>query len=217
MLLWSGTALASDGDERWEGAYGGIHVGASWLSGSMTAYTPYNSYAGFPVTGLNDSAIIGGVQLGYNIQMDSGLVFGLEATASLTDIDKGAYTPIDALDDAPDNRLFWRKSDFTATVAPRIGYASDSFLITGKAGLAIADFEVGHDQNGTDIVGKKTKFGYVLGAGVEYALTSRISAGVQYDYENFGSKSIGVSGSPDIDIDQGGDLHVAKVVLNYQF
>lgn len=217
MLLWSSAALASDGaaDQRWDGVYGGVHLGVGRLSGTMTAYTPYNSYEGFPVHGLNDTAFLGGVQLGYNHQMGN-VVVGIEATASLTDVKKAAYT--DGLNNSPSDKLFWRKTGFTATLAPRIGYAAGPLLVTAKGGLAVADFKVGHDQNGTDIESKKTQYGYVLGAGVEYALTPQISAGVQYDYENFGHNSQHIVGpDADIFIAQGGDLHAAKVVVNYKF
>lgn len=212
LIGCSTAAFAQDAtaESRWEGAYGGVHIGGSWLNGAMTAYTPYNSYNGFSVADLNNGNFSGGAQLGYNHQMGS-VGIGAEAMMSFTDIDRASTT------NNPGS-LFWRKASMTATVAPRLSYATPSMIFYAKGGLAIARFEVGHDQNGTDIVASDTQTGYVLGAGAEYALTPRISAGVQYDYMNFGNAVTHVvSPASDIDIAQGGKIHSARLVVNYRF
>ena len=82
MTIPAAPALAQDaGIERWDGVYAGVNAGGSWASGDMTAYTPYNSYDGFPVTDLNDASFAGGLQIGYNKQMGS-LGLGAEAAMS---------------------------------------------------------------------------------------------------------------------------------------
>jgi outer membrane immunogenic protein len=214
IAMLSATAHA---EGRWDGIYGGVHAGAAWQNGDMTAYTPYNSYEGFPVAGMNDSGFIGGVQLGYNHQMGN-VVVGIEAGATLAGLEKAAYTPIDGTDTAPDDKLFYRKSNFNATLAPRVGYVFGPVLVSAKGGLAIANSEVGHDQNGTMISAKDTLVGYVLGAGADYALNDKISVGVAYEYQSYkGSRQHVTGPSSDIFIKQGGDFHIAKVAVNYQF
>lgn len=214
LVAMSGVAFAADAPVQpnvfqWSGFYAGAHVGGTWLKGNMTAYTPYNSYSGFGVSGLNDGSFAGGVQLGYDHQVGN-IVLGVAADATFMDINKSSS------DDAP-GTLFWRKLNWTATVTPRIGYAFDNIMIYGKGGLALGGFEVGHDQNGTNISSKKTQIGYVLGAGVEYAMARNWTMNLEYDYMNFGNDSIHVNGSPDISIEQGGDVHAVKLGLNYKF
>ena len=41
----------------WTGAYVGAHVGGGSLYGDMTAYTPYNGFAGFEVGSLDTSGL----------------------------------------------------------------------------------------------------------------------------------------------------------------
>lgn len=193
----------------WTGTYIGVHIGGGSLNGDMTAYTPYNSYNGFEVGSLDTTGILGGLQLGFNYQTGT-IVLGVEADASLMNL--GAIS-----DDNDPGRDFWRDLNWTATIAPRIGIAMDSVLVYAKGGVAFGGFEVGHDQSGTDISAESTEIGFVIGGGVEYALDQNWSMKLEYNYMNFGDARIEVSGSPDIEIKQGGDLHAVKFGLNYRF
>jgi outer membrane immunogenic protein len=196
---------------RWDGFYGGVHVVSAHLSGGMDAYTPYNSYDGFALNGMSKSGTLAGLQLGYNRQ-SGDVVFGVEGTFSFGDIKK------ESRDNEP-GTLFWRKTDFVATIAPRLGYVYGNFLAYGKVGLAVANFEVGHDQNGTNLTTKDSKSGYLVGLGGEYAFSPRISVSVGYDYMNFGkSKALLTSASgTNLFMTQGGDISAFKVALNYKF
>lgn len=193
----------------WTGAYIGAHIGGASLVGDMTAYTPFNGFAGFEVGSLDTSGLLGGVQAGFNYQMGT-IVLGIEADASLMNL--GAIS-----DDNDPGTEFWRDLNWTATIAPRIGIAMDSVLLYAKGGLAFGGFEVGHDQNGTDISAESTEMGFVLGGGVEYALDESWTMKLEYNYMKFGDNRIEVSGTPDIEIEQGGDVHAVKFGLNYRF
>lgn len=195
--------------QGWSGFYAGAHVGGAWLDGDMTAYTPYNGYTGFSVADLSDSGVAGGLQLGYNYQMGN-VVFGITVDGSLMNLNKSSTN------DAP-STPFWRKLDWTATLAPRLGYSFDDAMVYGKAGLALGGFTVGHNQNGTNIESSSTGTGYVLGAGVEYALAPNWTMDLEYNYMNFGSERINVNGNPDISIERGGDVHAVNLGLNYRF
>lgn len=196
---------------NWEGAYIGAHLGAAWLRGDMTAYTPNNSYNGFGVSGLDTSGATGGLHIGYNHMLDNNVVLGLEAGASLANLSKHSSDNVAGTE-------FWRKLNWTGTLTGTLGYAMDSTMLYGKAGLAVGGFEVGHDQGGTNISSKSTQYGYVLGAGVEYAFDPNWSVNVEYDYMNFGKDSIHVSGpSADIFLKQGGDVHQVMAGVNYRF
>jgi outer membrane immunogenic protein len=214
LMCVAGVAHAADGASdtlRWNGFYGGAHVISARLSGGMDAYTPYNSYDGFALYGMNKSGTLAGLQLGYNHQLGD-LVIGVEGSLSFGDIKK------ESRDNEP-GTLFWRKTNFIATIAPRLGYAYGNFLAYGKVGLAVANFEVGHDQNGTNLTSKDNRAGYLVGLGGEYAFSPRMSVSLGYDYMNFGrGKALLTSPSgTNLFMTQGGNISAVKLALNYKF
>lgn len=205
-------AMAQDdtGTERWDGIYAGVNAGGTWISGDMTGYTPFNSYNGFPVLDANDGSISGGVQLGFNEQMGS---FGLGAEVSLmvTDLEK------ETIDNSP-GTAFSRRSDFNGSAGPRMTFATDDFALYAKGGLAFGNFEVAHNQNGTLISSDETLYGYMLGGGVDFALSDSISVGVQYEYQDYGNAEIHVpSSGSDIFITPNATVQNLKAVVNFSF
>jgi outer membrane immunogenic protein len=103
--------------------------------------------------------------------------------------------------------------DWVSTLAPRLGYAFDRWLVYGKFGGAWAHSSV--TVNGT-IVGfpgavgfaeSGTVSGWVLGVGTEYALWDRWTAKVEYNMMDFGNDS------PFSD----NKFHVFKAGINYRF
>lgn len=211
LAFQAAPALAQDAAaERWDGLYIGVNAGGSWLAGDMNASTPYNSYNGFAVQDLNDGSLAGGLQIGYNKQMSS-LGLGAEAAMNFTGQKRQSTT------NTP-GTLFWRESNFNASVGPRLSFATPGVIVYAKGGLAVGKFDVGHDQNGTLISAKETQYGYMLGGGAEMALGSKVSVGVQYEYMDFGNDEIHVvSPNSDIFLQPGAAVHNVKAVVNYRF
>lgn len=197
--------------ENWDGFYAGVHAGGSWLKGDMTGFTPFNSYQGFPVTDANDSSEAGGVQVGYNHQMGT-IGLGAEASFTINNLRKETVS-------STPGTLFWRDTEFNASIGPRVTVATPSFAFYGKGGLAIGKFEVGHNQNGNLISNERTLYGYMLGVGADYALGSNLSLGVQYEYQDFGEGEVFIPSpnSSEIFIAPNASLHNLKAVLNYRF
>lgn len=205
-------AMAQDaaGPERWDGAYIGVNAGGSWLAGDMNASTPYNSYNGFPVSALNDASFAGGLQVGFNKQFGA-IGLGAEAALDFTGNKKQSITN-------DPGTVFWRNSNFNASVGPRLSFATPGFIVYGKGGLAMGKFDVGHDQNGTLISADKTLYGYMLGAGAEMAIGPKLSLGLQYEMMDFGKAEIHVvSPNSDIFLQPGSKTHNVKAVVNYRF
>jgi outer membrane immunogenic protein len=176
----------------------------------MNASTPYNGYNGFPVQDLNDGSLAGGLQIGYNKQMGA-LGLGAEAAMSFTGQKRQSTTN-------DPGTLFWRESNFNATIGPRVSIATPGMIFYGKGGLAIGKYQVGHNQNGTLISADQTTYGYMLGGGAELALSSKLSVGVQYEYLDFGKSEIHVvSPNSDIFLQPGSKVHNLKAVMNYRF
>lgn len=188
----AGSAHAND----WSGAYFGAHVATTKLSGGMDAHTPWNGFAGFDLQGVTGSRAGLGLHAGYNFQMDN-LVTGIEFDVTHVGLKRETTTG----NLRPDFPRFERSLNTTASIAPRIGFAQDNFLVYGKVGLAMGRFGSAHDQQGTTISGSKTRYGWLAGVGVEYRATPSVAVRAGVDYMDFGSFRTDIAGSggnPDI-------------------
>jgi len=113
------------------------------------------------------------------------------------------------------------KSNYLFTLRPKFGYAWDNVMVYGTAGLAatssksFASFKVTDLGNlGTDTyVGSKSarKLGYSVGAGVEYALTNRVSIKADYLYYDLGSMRFKTGAQADALADAPNDVALQTV------
>jgi outer membrane immunogenic protein len=220
----------------WTGGYIGFHAGAGWgtAQAAVTSVTAelddnpgFNELAfdegtgtisGFnvPLAQVQENGFLFGGQAGYNLQ--SGMwVFGIEGDISGTNL-KGTAPCLLVVSCTA-------QSDWIATLAGRVGVTYDRTLFFLKGGAAWANVKydanlnlgsiVQFDSNVTD-----TRFGWMIGTGVEYAITQNLSAKIEYDYLDFGSKNYSFSLSPlpaslGVDIDQ--KIHLVKGGLNLHF
>jgi len=149
----------------WQGFYLGISGG--YADHRARFGDPQYDWNGAGPFYFSDGAVYGG-QVGYNWQAGS-LVYGLEADFTKTWIDGG--------NDCCGHSINW-----LASVRGRAGLtAFDNrtlFYVTGGAAWADIDYS----SSGTH---SDTHFGWVAGAGVERALTSNLSARVEYLYYGF--------------------------------
>jgi len=189
---------------NWSGLYIGAHGGYGWTRWTGTGVLGTDS--------VNGTGWLGGGQVGYNFQTGR-FVLGVEGEYSFANV---KY----------DTALFagnlTLKNDYYATVAGRLGYAFDSILVYGKAGVAWArDKWDGNDGAGGTVTGNFNRQGWVIGAGVEYAFWGNLSAKVEYNYLWFKSISelptttggLGVLGAADVKQ----QTHLVKLGLNYRF
>ena len=209
---------------NWTGVYLGGHAG---YGTGMKDWT--SSIFDFDVKGF-----LGGGQIGVNQQVGNW-VLGIEADASWADI-KGSQTvriPSDTSNTA-NNRI-----DRIVTVAGRLGFAADRWLVYVKAGGAWA-----HEAHGfrafrdlspfagrpfvvsTVTSGSENRFGPMLGFGAEYAFFGNWSAKLEYNYVPMGVKSVLITGTgrtgPDVvpvafDPEINQTLHLVKFGVNYRF
>jgi outer membrane immunogenic protein len=220
----------------WTGWYVGGNVGGHWGTDKITTTT--DTGGGFGPAGaaaidaasptsLHPDGVIGGVQAGYNWQVNSYLL-GLEADAdwlggtasrTLTGI------PVIATGDFMTNSA---EATFLATVRPRLGVIFDHALLYVTGGLAIGTVKTtgsfGH-FGGTVVISSSnttTRTGWTIGGGLEYALTQNWSAKVEYLYVDLGSFDTllpsSPAGAPDsTTVHNKYTDNVARVGLNYQF
>ncbi|MGQ3672109.1 outer membrane protein [Xanthobacter sp. TB0136] len=222
LALLAGTASAADLAYRypvkaqaeiipvqtftWTGFYIGGNVGWAWASNSLD----YQMFAG-PLVSYqmgNSNGFIGGFQAGYNYQFVNNVVAGVEADFEFTDIkNKG-----NILFNGPLNgSSVSQKVDYFGTIRGRLGYAMDRFMpyITGGAAWA----KMGHSDGWIDQ--SDTKWGWTIGAGMEYALTNNWTVKGEYLYASFNDhKTTTLNGST---LKSGVDLNVLKAGVNYKF
>jgi outer membrane immunogenic protein len=157
---------------NWSGFYAGVHGGLGWGDSTL------GSTSGHAL----------GAQIGYNYQLVSGMVFGVETDISLTGIDNAAFS-----------------NDYIGTVRGRIGYAFDRILLYATGGFAYAGGEFGG-------VVDRTHYGYALGVGMEGMITPNVSVRLEYLYTDFSTRSyLPLTGGI------GFDTSVLRAGVNYRF
>ncbi len=184
----------------WTGFYVGINGGYGWGKSNW-------SNAAISTGDFNLKGALIGATLGYNLQTGS-FVWGLEADADASFI-KGSATTAGVCGAAGcETRNRW-----LATGRGRIGYAWDRFLPYITGGVAFGDVKM---TTGTGASENKTKVGYALGGGVEYAFMGPWSAKIEYLYADLGKATCGAA-TCGLDTDVKFKAHIAKLGVNYRF
>jgi outer membrane immunogenic protein len=210
----------------WTGFYIGVHGGGAWFDKDWTApLTPINIAGGCPgcplfVGSHNGSSWLVGGQAGFNYQ--AGMwVLGVEADGSWTDL-KGSNVSL-----LVPTALNTSKTDGLVTLAGRGGIAVSQALFYVKGGGAWA-----HDRFYTSLpaapgvalqLGDSDRWGWMVGAGVEYAFANNWSVKAEYNHLDFGTHTETLSAQPgcigcspfQYDVKQTVDL--VKVGINYRF
>jgi outer membrane immunogenic protein len=173
---------------NWSGFYVGLNGGYVFDTGkSQLTGTPGLLATGLAPIGssktMGDGFTIGGT-LGYNYQIGN-FVAGVEADLNYVDLGKTVSTTLGPLTTTQSQDM-----TYFGTVRGRLGYAFDRVLIYGTGGLAYGDQKARTSISGLasqwDGSKSDTRFGYVLGAGMEYGITSNWSAKVEYLYYDLG-------------------------------
>lgn len=227
---------------NWTGFYVGGHVGAGWGTAEATSnvgslingFLP-SAGVGFnlPVGQTQMNGFMGGAQAGYNWQ--SGvMVYGVEGDFSWSGI-KGSTACLLVLNCTAEVKWI---GDITGRVGVTVG---DRGLLYVKGGGAWADSSYTAGQNLTigglgasGVVNgavSDTRFGGVLGAGIEYAFMPGWSAKLEYDYYDFGKTDLSMpvvasgaiagvgAGSVkfNLPINVNQQVHTIRVGANYHF
>jgi outer membrane immunogenic protein len=193
----------------WTGFYAGVHGGYGWSH--FTGSDP----SGAGGTGTADArGALGGLQLGYNFQI-GGFVIGAEGDYSFADVRYRLASPFATGGDIS------LKNDFFATLGGRLGYAFDRFLVFGKGGVAWTRdrWDVTDGAGGT-ANGTFNRTGFVVGAGVEYAVWESLSVKAEYNYLEFRPITEALNAGGGLTVtpaNVGLQSHLIKVGLNYRF
>jgi outer membrane immunogenic protein len=183
----------------WTGCYVGAHVGA----GTMTSDLFGNG------NDFNGRGGVAGGQLGCNYQ-DGNWVFGLEGEGYWSGIKiSDTSSQINSLGVTTRTFGTFLNNDSDFTIAARAGYTIDRTMIYAKGGWAWGHIK-GNDfqnccapsfvNNSTD-AWSGTLDGFLVGVGIEHAITRNWTVKLEYDYIGFGNKEVPVtscSGIPSV-------------------
>jgi outer membrane immunogenic protein len=192
----------------WNGFYIGGEIGGVWANGSVT-----DSLFGLSVS-TSHSGFIGGGVVGYNYQT-SNIVFGVEGDfdgTSLNATGDGVATQIGTLQASAN-------TDWIASLAGRIGIASDHtlFYVKGGVGWVQNSASITNLTTGASVSASNTNSGWLLGGGLEYAFASNWSAKVEFDYLGLRDFSWNSVLFPGDNFTASRNISEFKVGLNYRF
>ena len=242
--------MAPDGiPYSWSGFYIGGNVGGAWGRSSTSSalglpctvcYVPsvvadINAQSGQSV---NSSGWTGGLQLGYNVQMNS-LVYGVEADFDAMNL-RGTtttsvyFTGFPGPGAAPTytNSI---QTNWLFTARARLGFlVANNVLVYGTGGLAMTNLKYSHtfvegtfagSSGGTESsTASATKAGYALGGGLEYAFMNHWSVKAEYLYLYFGNVTVtdqvvfgGVANGNTFSNSANLHANIARLGVNYKF
>jgi outer membrane immunogenic protein len=204
----------------WSGFYIGGNFGGAWVHRNET-----DSRFGLNFdNGTNNGVFIGGGQVGFNYQVNN-FILGVEGTfdwaANNNNSVNGVVIPtVGTIQVTANNR-------WISTVAARFGVAYDRVLFYGKAGggwVGADSFTVTNVTTGGSFTGSSsnTDGGWLVGAGLEWALADNWSIKFEYDFLGLNSRTFTVPvGAPFLvgDTFSTGNRNVqmATVGINYRF
>jgi outer membrane immunogenic protein len=171
-----------DSSFSWTGIYIGGQIGYMWGEGHLD----------FDVDGYGDpdpDGFIGGVYVGYNHQLPSGLVLGVDADAAFGDVEGfGDGFQDDGTPATPGSGV-QQDLNWSGAVRLRAGFAMDRFLPYIAGGVAFGDVEAEIFDSGVPVVSvSETYVGWTIGVGVEAAFTDNLIGRFEYRYTDFGDE-----------------------------
>ena len=214
----------------WTGIYVGGHIGGGMLvdSVSQNGISP-NGFNLANTGNVRPAGVIGGGQVGANYEFVPWVV-GVEA--SWTDSAISGSTLIGctgdcALGPGPGALLiaserFTSQAQWFAAVTGRIGYAANDWLFYAKGGGAWINVRYTEDLliagggvTGATQVLTDNRTGFTVGAGIELGLVENLSAKIEYDFYDFGTKNYNFNFITPVSVNS--NLHTIIVGLNYRF
>ncbi len=213
---------------RWSGPYAGVNVGRGSIE--LDGNASISGGAGTALShSVDASGLFAGIHAGFNHRIGNFLI-GLEA-----DLQTADFSGSTKVSSGPLTYTASASLDWFATARVRAGYfATNAMLVYVTGGVAFG----GMDYDATIKTGSGSvhfnedmRVGYVLGAGVEFALRPNWSLKLEYQYLNFGDHSAAGAvtsifnnycAPPTITTNAlaanfDADVHTVRVGLNYHF
>jgi outer membrane immunogenic protein len=213
----------------WTGFYIGGNIGGAWANNRFTDtlfLTNFNNN--------NTGVFIGGGQIGGNYQIGQFVIGGeLDFDLAATNNNAGVVIP------GVGNIVVTDNNRWISTVAARFGWAIDHWLVYGKAGGGLVgnnDLTLTNLTTGVSFTcgsarapftsfincGNNSTFGWLVGAGFEYAFTNNWTVKFEYDYLGLGSRTFFIPATApllagDTFTSNARNLQMVKIGFNYLF
>jgi opacity protein-like surface antigen len=209
----AGEVVSSEGTPHdFSGAYGGLSIGGHQATTSLTDidYFEYGHTAD-----LLSYGVVGGAQLGYNMQSDAQ-VTGLELDVAFAT----GKASENAEDTNPSRTPFANhkgSTGFNAALKFKNGVAAGNLLTYIVAGAAIGEYNAAYndfDDGGFNV--DATRLGLIVGTGMEYAYSGNLTTKIEATYTMYGSKTVAGTGDADEERARGSANDFAiRAGLNY--
>lgn len=237
-------------EPSWTGPYIGVNIGYGWDEGEAD-FSPYltdPTIEGLPEAlqavvdagsfpkDLSPGAdgILGGGQVGYNWQLSSDWVVGIEADLQASDIDGSKSERRSPLFFDETETSAGKQVDWFGTLRARAGYLVNpqwllfvtGGLAYGKTSLSFKETDISQGCTAFNICADDdssgVKVGWTVGAGAELMLAQDWSLKAEYLYIDLGERSFNAETTvPEVpvDFDVSADFHehIARFGLNYHF
>lgn len=166
---------------NWTGIYVGLNAGSSWNISSFT-HLEGSAVTGERFTNI-PHGVLGGAQIGWRYKIQNNIVGGVEFAYSFRDAHDKTRTNLDNIPRSRTSEIgnVW-------SVSGQVGYSFDQYLSYVKAGYANTELRYSNSLIADNSVLGRSKTnvgGYVVGGGLEYAITEKISLAGEYNYYNF--------------------------------
>ncbi|MBK1865098.1 outer membrane protein [Aestuariivirga sp. YIM B02566] len=228
-VLMMGAAQAADVEAPpavydWTGGYIGIQGGYAWgKTDAETDIDPeFTAIDSLDVDDFKANGFLGGAHVGYLLQSDS-FVYGVEADIEYADLNDEVDIVFDGGGDGGTGE---KDIDWLGSLRLRAGIAADRALFYATGGLAVGGVSLETDLSEdaldaglTNDDYDKTKWGWTLGAGVEYAVTDALSARIEYRYTDLGKSDVRVETEDGFGVDgeTDNDFHAVRAGLSWHF
>jgi outer membrane immunogenic protein len=201
--------------DEWTGPYIGLNLGGSWGRSRTTYYDPDPAFVPFS-TSQNMDGVLGGAQIGYNLQFNKTWLVGIEAdfqgtgqrgSATFPPITEIFGVPGIAVTTVTTTGTLTQKMPWFGTVRARLGAEpSSNLLLFVTGGLAYAEIKstaaisatvatpVGTGTFATSSSVNNDRAGWTAGAGAEWMFAKNWSAKVEYLYMDYGHINDGFLG-----------------------
>jgi len=233
----------SEATSPWTGPYIGANIGYGWDAGNVDLsekstdpalddFLQAAVAAGMFPGSLSPDArgILGGGQVGYNWQLSSGWVLGVEADLQASDIEGSSSETRTPFQFDETETGAHKKIDWFGTLRARAGYlVNPQLLLYATGGLAYGEtslkFETTDVPAGcipdaticSDDTSSGVKVGWTAGAGAEMMLTPNWSVKAEYLYLDLGERSFEAESNTPIVFDASAVYHEQVVHLGVNF
>jgi len=195
----------------WSGFYAGIFGGVT--NGPFDySFVPTGLPSMLDIS-VNSGGLIGGGLIGYDVQFDK-FVLGVAADLAATNHRAEVTVDVPAV---PFSANATSRLTHLGTVRARAGYAFDNLLAYVHGGVAYGRTETEIVVGGVPLPGLQNndRWGYTVGAGVEFAVTENVSLQTEYSWTDLGTEN--VYSDPGGTVPETVGLHSLKAGVNFRF